>query len=30
MPQYAKDFIRVVKDVFTVYGRLLDFEEQTR
>ena len=30
MPQYARDFIRVVKDVFTVYGRLLDFEEQTR
>ena len=28
MPQYARDFVRVVKEVFTVYGRLLDFEER--
>ena len=30
MPQYARDFIRVVREVFTVYGRLLDLEEQAR
>ena len=30
MPQYAKDFIRVVREVFTVYGRLLDLEAQSR
>ena len=30
MPQYAKDFIRVVRDVFAAYGRLLTFEEQSR
>ena len=28
MPQYAKDFVRVVREVFAIYGRLLDFEEQ--
>lgn len=28
LPQYARDFIRVVQEVFTAYGRLLDFEEQ--
>ena len=27
MPQYARDYIRVVKEVFTAYGRLLAFEE---
>ena len=27
MPQFARDFIRVVREVFTVYGRLLSFEE---
>ena len=27
MPQYARDFIRVIKEVFTMYGRLLAFEE---
>ena len=30
IPQYAKDFIRVVRDVFTVYGRLLDLEAHSR
>ena len=30
MPQYARDFIRVVREVFTVYGRLLDLEAQSR
>ncbi len=30
MPQYARDFVRVVREVFTVYGRLLSFEEQSR
>ena len=30
MPQYAKDFIRVVRDVFAVYGRLLDLEAKSR
>ena len=30
MPQYAKDFVRVVREVFTVYGRLLDLEAQSR
>lgn len=30
MPQYAKDFIRVVREVFTVYGRLLELEAQSR
>lgn len=30
MPQYARDFTRVVREVFTAYGRLLDFEEQAR
>lgn len=27
VPQYARDFIRVVREVFAAYGRLLDFEE---
>ena len=30
MPQYARDFIRVVRDVFTVYARLLDLEARSR
>ena len=30
MPQYAKDFVRVVREVFTVYGRLLELEAQSR
>ena len=29
MPQYARDFVRVVREVFSAYGRLLSFEEQT-
>ena len=30
MPQYARDFIRVVREVFTVYGRLLELEAKSR
>ena len=30
LPQYARDFIRVVREVFAAYGRLLTFEEQSR
>ena len=30
MSQYARDFIRVVREVFTVYGRLLELEAQSR
>ena len=30
MPQYARDFIRVVREVFTVYGRLLALEAKSR
>ena len=29
MPQLARDFIRMVQYVFTVYGRLLDLEAQS-
>ena len=28
LPQYAKDFIRIVKEIFGSYGRLLDMEER--
>ena len=30
MPKYAGDFIRVVREAFTAYGRLLSFEAQFR
>lgn len=30
MPQYARDFVRVVREVFAVYGRLLELEAHSR